>query len=128
VGGRCALGGGGGGNRSDDLDRLGNAQARGCESWERGEKPRLGVWVAEEAGPVVRIRAGEGEPCQVGDVDAEGRGKCEATTTGWGAECIGGAAAAADAEPGLVCAAAAEDQVITRRLAEYEVGCFEVEL
>jgi hypothetical protein len=47
---------------------------------------------------------------------------------GWGAECIEGAAVAMDAEWGLVCAAAAEDQVIARRLAEYEVGCFEVEL
>jgi hypothetical protein len=27
-----------------------------------------------------------------------------------------------------MCAAAAEDQVIARMLAEYEVGCFEVEL
>ncbi len=70
VGGRRALGGGA--NRGDDLDWLGDAQAGGCESWENAEEPRLGVWVAEEAGPVIRICAGEGEPCQVGDIDAEG--------------------------------------------------------
>jgi len=79
------------------------------------EEPRLGVWVAEEAGPFVRTRAGEGGLCQVGDVDAEGRGEREATATGWEAECVEGAATA-------------EDQVVARRLAECEVGCFEVEL
>jgi hypothetical protein len=36
--------------------------------------------------------------------------------------------AAIDAEQGLVCAAATEDQVIARMLAKYEVGCVEVEL
>jgi len=92
------------------------------------EEPKLGVWVAEEAGPVVQIRAGEGERCQVGDGDAEGQGERETTTTGWGAECVEGAAASADAQPGLVCAVAMEDQVVARRLAECEVGCFEVEL
>ncbi len=47
---------------------------------------------------------------------------------GWGAECVEGAAVAVDAELGLMCVAAAEDQVIACMLAKYEVGCFEVEL
>jgi hypothetical protein len=81
--GRCALGTGGG-NRGDDLDRLGDAQVGGCESWVCAEGPRLGIWVAEEVGPVVRIRAGESELCQVGNIDVEGRGEREANTTGWG--------------------------------------------
>jgi hypothetical protein len=48
--------------------------------------------------------------------------------TGWGVECIEGAAAAMDAERGLMCVAAVEDQVIVCMLAKYEVGCVKVEL
>ena len=36
------------------------------------------VWVAEEAGPVVSVRAGEGKPRQACDVDVEGQGESDA--------------------------------------------------
>jgi len=44
-------------------------------AWERAEEPRPEVSVAEEAGPLLGVRARGGELRQVHDVDAEGRGR-----------------------------------------------------
>jgi hypothetical protein len=58
----------------DDLDWLGNSEAEGHEGWGRAEEPRLSV--AEEARPLLGVRARGGELRHVHDVDAEGRGRC----------------------------------------------------
>jgi len=71
---------------------------------------------------------------QVGDVDVEGRGEGEgeATATAATATCraedVKGATMEVNAEEGLVCAAAVEDEVVARGLPGCEVGCFDVEL
>ena len=74
-----------GSDSGDDPDRLGDAVAEGWEGQEREEEAWAGVWLAEEAGPIVGICAGEGhgELRQVGDVDTEGRGEGKAAFAGW---------------------------------------------
>jgi hypothetical protein len=100
-----------GSDSGDDPDRLGDAVAEGQE---RAEEAWAGVWLAEEAGSIVGICAGEGhgELRQVGNVDTEGRGEGKAAVAGWGAEGVEGAAVEVDVEEGLVRAAAVEDGVV----------------
>ena len=117
---------------SDHLDRLRDPEA-GCRvSWDSTSEPRPGVWVAEEARPVVGVCTQESELRQVGDIDVEGRGEGEATATAAIANCraegVKGATMEANDEEGLVCAAAINGEVVARGLPSCEVGCFDVEL
>ena len=88
--------------------------------------------MAEEARPIVGVCARESELCQVGNIDVDGRGEGEATATAATAYCRAedtkGAAMEANAEEGLACAAAIEDEVVACGLPNYEVGCFKVEV
>jgi len=124
----------GGSNGGDHLDRLRDPEADHREHWESPSESRPGVWVAEEARPVVGVCSLESELRQVGDVDLEGRGEGEgeATATAATATCraedVKGATMEVNAEEGLVCAAAVEDEVVARGLPGCEVGCFDVEL
>jgi len=117
----------------DDLDGLGDAKTENLDFWEGAKEAGPCVWVAEEAGPVVHVCAGEGELRQVRNVDAEGRGESDADAAvgrrGRGrAEGVEGAAVEADGEEGFVRAAAVEDDVVPGGFAGCEVGRFEVEL
>jgi hypothetical protein len=69
---------------------------------------------------------------QVGDINVEGEMEGEATgtaaTANYRAEDVKGAAMEANAEEGLVCAAATKDKVVARGLPGCKVGCFDLEL
>jgi hypothetical protein len=139
---RCTTRSSAAGNGGYDLDGLDDAEVEDLDCWDGTEEARPRVWVAEEAGPVVGVRAGEGELCQMHDVDAEGRGEGEAGAVvrvgfrwrqgcgcvGCGAEGVEGAALEADAEECLAHVTAVEDEVVAGGLAGREVGGLQVEL